>query len=96
MEPRIQYAKTSDGVSIAYWAMGSGRRLLVSPPLPFSHLTLERQVRPLQAWHDHQDDVANLVIVNPRVRRVSFEGRGERDLKGVAEPVRVWRVRPNE
>ena len=24
MEPRIQYAKTSDGVSIAYYAMGSG------------------------------------------------------------------------
>ncbi len=22
MEPRIQYAKTKDGVSIAYWALG--------------------------------------------------------------------------
>jgi hypothetical protein len=22
VEPRIQYAKTSDGVSIAYWTMG--------------------------------------------------------------------------
>jgi hypothetical protein len=24
MEPRIQYAKTKDGVSIAYWTLGDG------------------------------------------------------------------------
>ena len=24
MEPHIQYAKTSDGVSIAYWTIGKG------------------------------------------------------------------------
>ena len=24
MEPRIQYAKTKDGVSIAYWTLGEG------------------------------------------------------------------------
>ena len=24
MEPRIQYAKTEDGVNIAYWSMGEG------------------------------------------------------------------------
>ena len=24
MEPRIQYAKTSDGVNIAYWTLGEG------------------------------------------------------------------------
>ncbi len=31
MEPRIQYAKTEDGVSIAYWTLGDGK-LLVSMP----------------------------------------------------------------
>jgi hypothetical protein len=25
MEPRIQYAKTSDGVSIAFWTLGMDR-----------------------------------------------------------------------
>ena len=25
MEPRIQYAKTEDGVSIAYWTLGQGK-----------------------------------------------------------------------
>ena len=32
MEPRIQYAKTSDGVSIAFAAMGEG--------IPLVHLSL--------------------------------------------------------
>ncbi len=30
MEPRIQYAKTKDGVSIAYWATGEGKPLVES------------------------------------------------------------------
>ena len=28
MEPRIQYAKTKDGVSIAYWTLGEGKPLV--------------------------------------------------------------------
>ena len=31
MEPRIQYAKTEDGVSIAYWTLGEGTPLLATP-----------------------------------------------------------------
>ena len=31
MEPRIQYAKTSDGVSIAYATLGEGRPIVFSP-----------------------------------------------------------------
>ena len=31
MEPLIQYAKTSDGVSIAYWALGSGMPFVPVP-----------------------------------------------------------------
>ena len=46
MEPRIQYAKTSDGVSIAYWTMGEGGTpLLMTPPLKWSHISLELQIR---------------------------------------------------
>ena len=41
MQPRIQYAKTSDGVSIAYWAMGSGPVLIHMPPVVWSHIQLE-------------------------------------------------------
>ncbi len=38
MEPRIQYAKTSDGVSIAYWMMGEGPALVWMPIHPVSHV----------------------------------------------------------
>ena len=38
MEPRIQYAKTSDGVDIAFAAAGEGPPLLVVPTFPLSHV----------------------------------------------------------
>jgi len=38
MEPRIQYAKTSDGVDIAFATAGDGPPLLVLPLFPFSHV----------------------------------------------------------
>ena len=41
MEPRIQYAKTSDGVSIAYAAMGDGPPLVYMPNLPVTNIELE-------------------------------------------------------
>ncbi len=42
MEPRIQYAKTKDGVSIAYWTMGEGGTPLVYlQSIPVSHVQLE-------------------------------------------------------
>jgi class 3 adenylate cyclase len=43
MEPRIQYAKTKDGVSIAYWTLGEGMPMVFMPTLPFSHARQEWQ-----------------------------------------------------
>jgi len=40
-EPRIQYAQTSDGVSIAYAIAGSGRPLVGIPIPGFSHVELQ-------------------------------------------------------
>jgi class 3 adenylate cyclase len=40
MEPRIQYAKTSDGVNIAYATVGEGRPLISTAPPGFSHAEL--------------------------------------------------------
>ncbi len=42
MEPRIQYAKTKDGVSIAYWTLGNGPALF-HVPLMWSRIQLEWQ-----------------------------------------------------
>ena len=52
MEPRIQYAKTKDGVNIAYWTMGSGLPLVEMPSTPWSHVQLELQVPLWRAWDE--------------------------------------------
>ncbi len=51
MEPRIQYAKTSDGVSIAYWTMGEGEPFVEMPGLPFAVSQLEWQMPETLRWH---------------------------------------------
>lgn len=54
MEPRIQYATTSDGVSIAFWAIGDGPALVVPPPaLPWSHIELEWDIPEWRHWYEH-------------------------------------------
>jgi class 3 adenylate cyclase len=44
MEPRIQYAQTKDGVSIAYWVVGQGPPHVWVPEPPWSHIQLEWRV----------------------------------------------------
>ena len=52
MEPRIQYAKTEDGVSIAFWTLGSGLPFVEMPSPPWSHVQLELQVPLWRAWDE--------------------------------------------
>jgi class 3 adenylate cyclase len=52
MEPPIQYSQTSDGVSIAFWAMGEGFPLIVMPSMPWSHLQLEWSIPELRRWYE--------------------------------------------
>jgi len=52
MEPRIQFAKTSDGVNIAFWTMGEGDVLIyMSQPLQTSMQTA-LQVPETRVWHE--------------------------------------------
>jgi len=48
MEPRIQYARTSDGVSIAYWTLEKGEPLVFM--LPLSLVRLEWQIPEWRNW----------------------------------------------
>jgi len=67
MEPRIQYAKTEDGVSIAYWTMGEGMPpLLYGGSVPFSHIELEWQVPELRAFYEHVAQKRKLVVFDHR------------------------------
>src|SRR3990170_5698918 len=51
MEPRIQYAKTSDGANIAYWTLGEGMPL-VHLTLAVSHSQLEWEIPECRRWYE--------------------------------------------
>ena len=52
MEPSIQYAKTEDGVNIAYWTMGEGEPLVLMPQIPISRIDAEWEVAPYRRWFE--------------------------------------------
>jgi class 3 adenylate cyclase/pimeloyl-ACP methyl ester carboxylesterase len=73
MEPRIQYATTRDGVSIAYWDMGEGIPIVMPPPAaPFSHLGLEWEIPEWRHLHEH-------LLENHRLIRFDTQGAGLSD-----------------
>ena len=67
MEPRIQYATTADGVSIAFWAIGEGLPLVEPPPaLPWSHIELEWQIPEWRHWYEHMAESFRVVRYDNR------------------------------
>ena len=67
MEPRIQYAQTADGVSIAFWTLGEGMPLVTMPNVPFSHIQLEWQI---PEWRREYELLAEKRML------VRYDGRG--------------------
>ena len=65
-QPPVRYATTSDGVRIAYWTLGEGAPLLVTPPLVFGHVTLEWQHPPLRQWYLSLARSRRVVRFDPR------------------------------
>jgi len=49
MEPRIQYATTADGVSIAFWTLGEGPLYVSMPGAPVSNIQMEWQIPEVRA-----------------------------------------------
>ena len=52
MEPRIQYAQTADGVSIALWTLGEGTAYVEMPTIPVSHIQMEWQFPEWRRWYE--------------------------------------------
>ena len=67
MEPHIQYAKTSDGVNIAFWAMGSGPPLIqVNPPAGIFHAQFAWRIPSLRRWFERLTEGRTLITFVPR------------------------------
>jgi len=67
MEPRIQYAKTTDGVNIAFWTLGEGLPGVQVPGLPWSHIQLEWQEPGFRRFYERLAENRKLV---------RYDGRG--------------------
>jgi pimeloyl-ACP methyl ester carboxylesterase/DNA-binding CsgD family transcriptional regulator len=67
MEPRIQYAKTSDGMSIAFWTLGEGIPFVHMPSAPFSPT--------LAVWHRPRGRRWCECLAEKR-KFVRYDGRG--------------------
>ncbi len=81
MEHRIQYARTTDGVSLAYSTVGAGLPLVLLPALPFSHIELEQHIfRDAPAWYARLGRDRQLVRYDARGTGLSDRGHIERDL----------------
>lgn len=66
--PPIQYARASDGVSIAYCVSGAGRPLVVLPDWIWSHIHSERRLPAVARWY--RELAARWLLVR-------YDGRGE-------------------
>ena len=80
MDPRIQYATTSDGISIALWSIGEGLAIVNPPPaLPWSHIELEWQIPEWRHWYEHLTEHYQIVRYDNR-----GSGLSTRDIKDVS------------
>jgi class 3 adenylate cyclase len=75
MEPRIQYAQTTDGVSIAFWTLGEGMTLVQMPFMLATHIELEWQWPEWRRWYERLAEKRKLVRYDPR-----GSGLSERDV----------------
>ena len=86
MEPRIQYAKTSDGVSIAYWTLGEGNPLVYLHWLPlFTHVALEYRNPDFRRFYDLLATTTKLIRFDTRGaglsdRRVAIGSSGQQEI----------------
>ncbi len=103
MEPEIRYVRTSDGVNIAYYALGQGLTLIVAPPTPGETIEGEWNVTAMRSIAEFASRVLRYVRYDPRGVGSSDPHAGAftidvllRDLEAVAdalspdEQIAIW------
>ena len=99
MEPRIQYAQTADGVSIAFWTLGEGLPVVHMPNLPWSHIQLEWQFPESRRWYERLAEKRMPVRYDSRGSGLSDRDVGDysleahvRDLEAVVDRLGLQRL----
>lgn len=81
MDPQVQYARTADDVSIAYWTVGVGPVLVVTPLVPYSHIEMEWQNPHIRQWYQRLGEFVTLVRYDGRGTGLSQRGVGDMSLE---------------
>ena len=69
--PPIEYCRTEDDVSIAYWTLGSGPPIFIAEAPELSHLALEWEVPALRRFYEMLARDLRVVRHNPRASGLS-------------------------
>lgn len=77
MDPRIQYAQTADGASIAFWQLGDGVPVIQMPLVPFTHIQMEWADEDWRNWFE--------LLASKGLRVLRYDTRGC-GLSWAAEP----------
>jgi class 3 adenylate cyclase len=85
MEPQIQYARTADGVSIAFWTMGEGMPFVHLAPLPVSHVQAEWQIPEYRRWFERLAQNKKLVRYDARGLGLSDRSITDVSLDGLVQ-----------
>jgi class 3 adenylate cyclase len=83
MEPRIQYARTKDGVNIAFWTLGEGRPL-VFMPFWFSHAQLGWEIPELRRFYERMSEGRTFVTYDGRGMGLSDRDASDLSLEAYA------------
>jgi pimeloyl-ACP methyl ester carboxylesterase len=101
MKPPIRYARTRDGVDIAFTVSGEGEGppLVCMPPLPFSHAEAGWRVPALRRWYERLGRGCRLVLYDARGTGLSAQASDEfgmpsmvADLEAVLDAVGLERA----
>jgi len=88
-EPQIQYAQTTDGVSIAFWTLGEGVPLVIMPTGLWSHIELEWQMPEWRAWYEQLAEKRRLVRYDGRGSGLSDRDVGDYSLDGILRDLKA-------
>jgi DNA-binding CsgD family transcriptional regulator len=80
--PPVRYARTADGVSIAWQSIGEGPALVHLPTIPFSHLEIEWTFPEYQQWYRALGNGRRLVRYDNRGSGLSHQAICDFSLAG--------------
>jgi class 3 adenylate cyclase len=89
VDPRVQYTRTSDGVSIAYWTVGEGDPIVFMPSVPASHIEFEWRFPEWRAFYERFAERHRVVRYDSRGTGLSDRRAIEYSIEALQEDLRA-------